>query len=579
MPNKSTSCTGKSPFPNRWDDWTSAEPIGGFDAVIGNPPWDRIKLQQVEWFAARVPEIASQSRAADRKRAVARVVAEGGEMADSYSLASWKAEAAARVARASYSLLGGGDANLYSLFVERASQLIRPDGMVGLLTPSGIVGDLGAAKFFRSVSTTGRLAGVYDFENRTRGGSNLWFPDVDSRFKFCAVIFSVPSRRFEEARLGFFLPTADRRAVDNHTFALTADDFARANPNTGTAPIFRSPRDAELTLGIYRRLPVLVDRRSDPPKMPWSVRYATMFHMTNDSHLFRTRAELQEDGFFPITDNRWRGQVDGEPTEFVPLYVGRMFWHFDHRASHVAATDALHNPFASEEIRSVEKSNPDFFAQPQFWVDWNEVSPKRQWTLAFRDIARPTDARTIIATILPGAAYANTAPLVLSDDADSTGRLTANLNSFALDYVARSKLQGTHANWYIVEQLPVIPPEAYAARFGPKTAEEIVRDDVVALTYTATDMEHFARDLDYEGSPFRWDEEDRRNRRARLDALYFNLYGIGREDADYILSTFPIVERQDRAAHGRYLTRDLILAWMNALEAGEPDAEIVLPPA
>lgn len=135
-------------FPNRWDDWTSAQPVGGFDAVIGNPPWDRIKLQQVEWFAARVPEIASQPRAADRKRAVARLAAEGGEMAEAYSVASWKAEAAARVARASYPSLGGGDANLYSLFVERASQLIKPGGMVGLLTPSGIAADLGAAKFF-----------------------------------------------------------------------------------------------------------------------------------------------------------------------------------------------------------------------------------------------------------------------------------------------------------------------------------------------------------------------------------------------------------------------------------------------
>lgn len=164
------------------------------------------------------------------------------------------------------------------------------------------------------------------------------------------------------------------------------------------------------------------------------------------------------------------------------------------------------------------------------------------------------------------------------DDAEATALLAANLNSMALDYVARSKLQGTHANWFIVEQLPVIPPAAFARRFGPRTAADIVRDDVLALTYTAHDMAPFARDLGHGGPPFAWDEDDRRRRRARIDALFFHLYGLGRDDADYILGTFPIVERADRAAHGRYLTRDLILASMAALDAGDPDAEIVLPP-
>jgi hypothetical protein len=565
-------------FPNRWDDWTSAEPPGGFDAVIGNPPWDRIKLQQVEWFAARVPEIATHQRAADRKRSVERLVREGGEMADAYGRAAWRAEAQARVARSSYSQLGGGDTNLYSLFVERASRLVKPNGMVGLLTPSGIASDLGAAKFFRSVSTTGRLAGLFDFENRARGGGNLWFADVDSRFKFSALVFGGAERRFTETRVGFFLPGASDADLQHSTFTLSADDFARANPNTGTAPIFRSPRDAEITLGIYERLPVFVDRRSDPPEQPWPVRYVRMFDMTNDSHLFRTRAELELADCFPVAGNRWRGNVEGQTVEYVPLYVGRMLWQFDHRAAHVSATDALQNPFASDQTGPVEKADPSFAVQPQFWVDWNEVTPRRKWTLAFRDIARPTDARTIISALLPGAAYANTAALLLLDSAEHASILAGNLNSYALDYVARSKLQSAHANWYIVEQLPVVPPSAYGRRFGSKTAAEIVRDDVLALTYTAHDMEPFARDLGYDGPPFRWNDDDRRNRRARLDALYFHLYGIEREDADYILSTFPIVERQDRATHGRYLTRDLILAWMNALAAGEPDAEIVLPP-
>jgi hypothetical protein len=149
-------------------------------------------------------------------------------------------------------------------------------------------------------------------------------------------------------------------------------------------------------------------------------------------------------------------------------------------------------------------------------------------------------------------------------------------------------VQSTHLNWYIVEQLPVLPANAYTRSFGKKSAAEIVKDDVLALTYTAHDMEPFARDMGYKGKPFAWNEDDRARRRARLDALYFMLYfpsktkaevAALRETAEYIFSTFPIVEREDIAAHGRYRSRDLCLAYINALAAGDPDAKIDLPAA
>ena len=129
-------------------------------------------------------------------------------------------------------------------------------------------------------------------------------------------------------------------------------------------------------------------------------------------------------------------------------------------------------------------------------------------------------------------------------------------------------------NWYIVEQLPVIPPEMFQQPLGKITVAEFIKDHVLHLTYTAWDMKPFAKDMGYEGEPFVWDEADRRHRKAKLDALFFNLYGINEKDADYILSTFPIVKRQDEAEHGRYLTRDLILAYMRALKAGDTDVMV-----
>jgi len=147
-----------------------------------------------------------------------------------------------------------------------------------------------------------------------------------------------------------------------------------------------------------------------------------------------------------------------------------------------------------------------------------------------------------------------------------------------LDYAAlRQKVQGQTLNLFIVEQLPVVPPDRYnTVRFGPKTVGEIIREAVLELTYTAHDMAPFARALGYDGPPFIWNEEERRHLRARLDALYFHLYGLSRKDAAYILDTFPIVRRHDKAAFGHYRTKDMVLAYYNALNAGDTDAEVAV---
>ena len=161
------------------------------------------------------------------------------------------------------------------------------------------------------------------------------------------------------------------------------------------------------------------------------------------------------------------------------------------------------------------------------------------------------------------------------------GLLAANLNSIVLDFVARQKIQGQTINLFILEQLPVVPPDRYdAVSFGPKTAAEIIREAVLELTYTATDMAPFATALSHVDDagnalpPFPWNEDRRLRLRAKLDALFFHLYGITDRDAiRHIYSTFPIVERHERAAHNAYRSRDLTLAYLNALTANHPDAE------
>ena len=565
-------------FPGVWRYWQNARPEGGFDAVIGNPPWDRIKLQEVEWFAPRAPELALAPTAAARRRGIQRLRDAGDPLADAFDDAKARADSLGQLVRTcgDYPLLGGGDVNLYSLFVERALCLVKPGGLVGLLTPSGIYADKTAADFFKSVSTRGRVGGLFDFENK-----KIFFKDIHASFKFCALIVGGEERRFDETRCAFFLH--DTAGIDDadRCFPLAPSDFARVNPNTGTAPVFRTRRDADITRRIYESHPVLVDRSGGGERKVWPVRYATMFHMTNDSHRFRTAMQLEADGFYPVQGNRWKRGVD----LFVPLYEGKMVQAFDHRAASVVVNPQnLNRPAQPREATAEEHADPNWLPDPQFWVNSVDVEwlEGLEWVAAFKDVTAPTNVRTMIAVVMPRSAYGNTLPILMPDTAHSTAYrqnawlLASCLNSCAFDFVSRKKVQGQHLNWFIVEQLPVITPADYDRSFGDKTARVLVRDHVLRLTYTAHDMAPFAHDLGYDGPPFSWNGEERRHLRARLDALYFHLYGLSRDDAGYVLDTFPIVRREDEKAFGRYRTRDMILAYMNALGAGDTEARVAV---
>ena len=441
-------------FPGIWSGWEE-DLQGGFDAVIGNPPWDRMKLQQVEWFAARRREIAMAQRAADRKCMIADLEKVGDPLARNFAEANVRATAAVRIARDSgdYPQLSGGDVNLYSLFVERAMTIVKPNGMVGLLTPSGIASDKTAARFFKGVATEGRLRAFYDFENK-----KVFFPDVHASFKFCVFVAS-PSQIGEAAKCAFYIHDAAELDDPERCFPLTAAGFARVNPNTGTAPIFRSRRDAELTTAIYDRLPVLVDRSSGEEVKAWPVKYTRMFDMTNDSGLFRTREELEEqEGAYPVGSNRFRGPEG----DWVPLYEGKMVQAFDHRAASVIVNpENQYRPAQPEPATLDQHQDQDWLPGPQYWVAASECGwpPGSTWVLGFKEITAPTNVRTFIAALLPTFGFGNKVP-ILKPEADNRAEwlLAANLNAIILDFVTRQKVQGQTLNLFIVEQLPVVPP-------------------------------------------------------------------------------------------------------------------------
>ena len=420
----------------------------------------------------------------------------------------------------------------------------------------------------------GRVGGLFDFENK-----KIFFKDIHASFKFCALIVGGEERRFDETRCAYFLHDTVEIDDPDRCFPLAPSDFARVNPNTGTAPVFRTKRDADITRHIYESHPVLVDRSGGAEHKVCPVRYATMFHMANDSHLFRTPGELNAEGFYLIDGNRWKR---GEEL-CLPLYEGKMVQAYDHRAADTRTNEQnLFRPGQQETISSRGKEDFRRFPVPRYFVELSDErwEAEQQWLVAFKNVTAVTNSRTMISAVIPQVGVGHSLNLLLLEESKNSPAdaccVVANLKSFAFDYIARQKIPGNNFTWYILEQLPVIAPTDYDRPFGATTARDLVHHNVLRLTYTAHDMTSFAHDLGYDGPPFSWDGEERRHLRARLDALYFHLYGLSRDDADYVLDTFPIVRGEDEKAFGRYRTRDMVLAYMSALGAGDTEMRVVV---
>jgi hypothetical protein len=575
---------GDSNSPNAGPDgWP-----GGFSCLLGNPPWERVKLQEQEFFAARSPQIAQAPNAAARRKLTKALIEADPPLHQAFLDEKRRSEGVSHLLRMSgrYPLNGRGDVNTYAVFAELFRSLTAPHGRSGVVVPTGIATDATTQHFFKDLVTSASLAALYDFENAAP-----IFDGVHRSFKFCLLTMAGRAEHEPAASFAFFLH--DPADIDTARFALSPAEITLLNPNTGTCPIFRTRRDAEITLGIYRRVPVLIDEAKvaagDPDGNPWGVSFMTMFHMSNDSHLFRTRDQLEADGWV------LKGNVFVRGTErMLPLYQGIMCGPYDHRVA-----DVVHSPTALKRqnqplyLSDADKVDPLRSAQPAYWVASWVVTASMQSTeekstmLTVRDITSSTNERTVVPGLIPPAAVGNTVPLILP--ATSIGLLSACLASFAFDFTARLKVGGTHLNFFILEQLPAVPPKTLEVECPWNDATMLstwMEKRVLELTYTAWDMAPFAEDLgDCCGGrvypPFVWDDERRSWLRAELDAAFFHLYGIIREEVDYILDTFPIVRRKDEAAYGEYRTKNRILqvydALANATETGKQYKSVLDP--
>ncbi|MFF3442545.1 Eco57I restriction-modification methylase domain-containing protein [Streptosporangium sp. NPDC002721] len=555
--------------------------VGGFSCVLGNPPWDRLEFEDKKYFSTVDLSIAEIAGAA-RGRRISAWEKENPEAGARYQAERRKLKSTSLFASSSgvfplcaRGLTTGGVTKLQvdQLFAEWFATISSPKGRFGCVVPTAIATSAGSQHLFSDFARRGAIASLYDFENR-----KPLFVGVDSRYKFCLLSLTGQDLSEPVAKFAFFLEDPADLGDAERIFSLSPDEIAIISPNTGSLPIFRARRDADLTLAIYRRLPVL---SNDVVKSDglWPVDFKYLFRNANDGDLFRTREELEAEGW------KMLGNVFVRDEErMLPLYEGKMVHHFDHRWNSYYGTGNEDR----HRLSLIEKQNPSAVADSRYWIAENglistvrknkrvevpgvtlrleDVNWDRDWLCGWRDVCRTTDERTAIPAFLPRTAVGHTYPLMLPRVSPIlVAALVAAQSSLVFDFVSRQKVGGIHMALMTWKQLPVPAPRT----LEPHTPFLVPR--VLELVYTAHDMAGLARDLDDFGAPFRWDEERRVQIRAELDAYFFHLYGIDRPDVDYILETFQTenggLKNNEIAKYGTYRTKDLVLAEYDRMAA------------
>ncbi|MCQ4082156.1 N-6 DNA methylase [Streptomyces sp. RB6PN25] len=553
---------------------------GGFSCVVGNPPWDKVDFEDKKYFSVVEPSVAVISGTARRTR-ITEWERENPEAGGRYRAARRMVKSTFLFASSSRSfplcakgltVKGVNSLQTDQLFAERFATIVAPKGRFGAIIPTAIATGAGAQHLFNDFTQRGALASLYDFENR-----KSLFEGVDSRYKFC--LLSLAGRGLAEpaARFAFFLYDTSDLEDAGRLFALSPEEINLINPNTGTLPIFRSRRDADLTAAIYRQIPVLWNETKKDGN-PWGIAFKRLFDMTDDSDLFRTREALFREGWELEGNVFVRGAQ-----RMLPLYEAKMVGFFNHRAADVVKSEtAVNRQNQPRYLRQDELQDAGRFALPIHWiaergliptrrkdrdvavagvsVRLDEVKWDREWLCGWCDVTASTNERTAIPAFLPRTAVGHKFPLMLPRvSPDLAAALIAAQSSLVFDYVSRQKIGSTSMGLFIWKQLPVPTPESLT----PHLSFLIPR--VLELVYTAYDMDPLARDLGEAGAPFRWDEERRGVIRAELDAYFLHLYGISPDDAEYILEAFQTdsgggLKNNEIAKYGEYRTKRMVLA-------------------
>lgn len=574
---------------------------GGFDVMLGNPPWEIIELKEQEFFSTKDQEIADAENKSARTRLIEKLRTKNPTLYNGYIKESHYYDSVRKFLKYSgrNDLTAVGRINTYSVFAENFSNQINTHGRTGFIVPTGIATDDGNKNYFGSLIEQNKLISLFDFEN-----SKAIFPGVHRSYKFCLLTLSGQDIGKQKSKFGFSLTEIDHLQDEIRIFNLSKDDFLRINPNTKTCPVFRTRMDAELTTKIYKRIPILINEKTG--ENPWGITFKQgLFNMSSDSYLFRTLPQLEEEGF-----DLWGNRMRRGDEVWLPLYEAKMIWHYDHRfGSYAGVTSRTYTQTPTPTLEKYQ--DPTHIILPWYWVKEKLVSEQtdKNWFIGFRDVTNNTNERTFVTSLFPRSAVNHKLPILLPGAATSLiPHFIGLTSSLVFDYCARQKIGGTSMTFFNVKQFPVPSPSTFINNFTLRGVQNILE-----LVYTSWDIKSFSDSIWKEGNaemqnfihkqweenkyitgghswdppewctidpdgcplpPFKWDEDRRAVLKAELDAIYAHLYGLTTEELRYILDpqdvygpdfpgeTFRVLKEKEIRHYGEYRTKRLVMeAW------------------
>jgi hypothetical protein len=551
---------------------------GGFDVVLGNPPWERVKLQEEEFFALRDPDIATAKNAAARKKIIEQLDTTNPRLAEEWRNALRSAATESHFMRESgrFPLGGVGDVNTYAVFTDLAWAALHPNGRAGIIIPNGLVVGFTYREFLRQLLSQKSLVSFFGFENEDK-----IFKDVHNETKFGLLTIGGTQVNIDQPWFTAHIRQPAEIADPTKRYALTVDEIRAINPNTLNLPAFRWSKDAKVTAAIHTAAPILIEKEgSRVVRNDWEVSLKTMFHMANDSGHF-----IDHDDVAPlIIERRGALAVLRDGRHVYPLYEGKMFWHFDHRyGTYEGQTEKQANKGVLPRVPDEKHKSTEYRIQPRYWVDARLTEGAlgedavRPWLFSWRDVG-PSE-RTFIGTILPPTAMGHASPyMTTGTSAENALALFTTLSSLVVDYAVRQK--SSRMTFFVVEQLPMLECAKLEAA-PPWLGEEVrtwLNNRALELFYTNWELQGLADSIGRKTPPFRWDPSRRHNLQAEIDAAVLHFYGLDREQAEWVLDSFTVLRKYEERDHGEFRTKRLVLAGYDAMAKAKASGAVYQTP-
>ncbi len=537
----------------------------GFDAVVGNPPWEISKPNSKEFFSnhdplyraygkqqglgvqraifAAKPEIEDEwlrylgefkergnfvRNAAEPFGDAKVAMHEGGDVSlvrgneNVHLHRTWRARRqrfrGTSDARHPYRHQGSADLNTYKMFVEAGHAILRQGGQLGLVVPSGLYTDKGTGPLRRLLLEACVWRWLYGFENRDK------LFDIHRSFKFCVVIAGKGGKT--EAIQAAFMRHAledwdERKAV----LAYPAERVLAFSPKSLSVLEIRSARDLAVLTKLYANGVLLGDDGPDG----WGIEYAREFDMTNDSKLFIARDKAEAAGFRPDVYGRW---VDGGGEVLLPLYQGLMFFDLSpNRAAHLrgaghsAQWESVDDP--SSPLRPQYLMREAVFIKPEKSTDSTKV--------AFRALSNATNERTMVACLLDEVPCGNSVGILRVQDHSTRANAacTGALASLTFDWSMRQRISGTNLNAFFLLESRL--PKELSSHVGLTVMRLTLVGGHHRRHWHVANMSGLANNLLPWGGLLAITPHERLRLRCQLDAIVATLYNLNRDDFAWIL--------------------------------------------